>query len=155
MWLKTLGPRQNGRHFPDAIFKWIFLNENVWISIKISFNFVPMDLIKNIPALGQIMAGCRRCDKPLSEPVKVSLLTQLCVTWPQWVRRCDFNQNPVPKPSYFITPFSVLKTHGINECLFDTFSVKWTYFNAFSYIICTYEHIWIQNDLWWKIYNII
>ena len=25
----TLRPRQNGRHFPDDIFKWIFLNENV------------------------------------------------------------------------------------------------------------------------------
>ena len=31
----TLRPRQNGRHFPDGIFKWIFLNENVWISINI------------------------------------------------------------------------------------------------------------------------
>ena len=35
-WINTLRPRQNGRHFPDDIFKWIFLNENVWISINIS-----------------------------------------------------------------------------------------------------------------------
>ena len=34
-YLNTLRPRQNGRHFPDDIFKCIFLNENVWISIKI------------------------------------------------------------------------------------------------------------------------
>ena len=27
--INTLSPRQNGRHFPDDIFKWIFLNENV------------------------------------------------------------------------------------------------------------------------------
>ena len=27
--INTLRPRQNGRHFPDDIFKWIFLNENV------------------------------------------------------------------------------------------------------------------------------
>ena len=33
----TLGPRQNIRRFPDDIFKCIFLNENVWISINISF----------------------------------------------------------------------------------------------------------------------
>ena len=32
----TMRPRQNGRHFPDYIFKWIFCNENAWISIKIS-----------------------------------------------------------------------------------------------------------------------
>ena len=31
----------NGRHFADDIFKWIFLNENVWIPIKISLKFVP------------------------------------------------------------------------------------------------------------------
>ena len=29
--LNTLRPRQNGRHFPDNVFKCIFLNENVWI----------------------------------------------------------------------------------------------------------------------------
>ena len=35
----------------DDIFKWIFLNENVWISIKISLKFVLKGLINNIPAL--------------------------------------------------------------------------------------------------------
>ena len=52
----TLRPRQNGRHFADDIFKCIFLNENVWISIGISLKFVPKDPINNIPALVQIMA---------------------------------------------------------------------------------------------------
>ena len=52
----TLWLRQNGRHFADDIFKCIFLNENVWILIKISLNFVPKDPINNIPALVQIMA---------------------------------------------------------------------------------------------------
>ena len=40
----------------DAIFKCIFLNENVWITIEISLKFVPKDPINNIPALVQIMA---------------------------------------------------------------------------------------------------
>ena len=44
------------KNFPDDIFKWIFLNENIWISIKNSFKFVPKGLIANIPALIQIMA---------------------------------------------------------------------------------------------------
>ena len=47
----TLRPRQNGRHFADDIFKCIFLNENVLISIKISLKFVPKGQINNIPAL--------------------------------------------------------------------------------------------------------
>ena len=41
----------NGRHFLDDIFKWIFLNENVLISIKISLKFFPKGQIINIPAL--------------------------------------------------------------------------------------------------------
>ena len=58
--------RQNGRHFPDDIFKWNFLNENAWISIEISLTFVPRGPINNIPALVQIMAWRRPGDKPLS-----------------------------------------------------------------------------------------
>ena len=83
--LNSLRPRQDGRHFPDDIFKCIFLNENVWISIKISLKFVSKGSINNIPALVQIMAWRRPGDKPLSEPMMVSLLTHICVTRPQWV----------------------------------------------------------------------
>ena len=39
--LNTLNPRQKGRHFPDHIFKSIFLYENDQISIHISLNYAP------------------------------------------------------------------------------------------------------------------
>ena len=81
----TLRLRQNGRYFADDIFKYIFLNENAWISLKISLKFVPNVPIDNIPALVQIMAWRRPGDKPLSEPMMVSVLTHICVTRPQWV----------------------------------------------------------------------
>ena len=84
--VNTLRPRQNGRHFTDDIFKCIFLNENAWISLQISLKFVPKVQINNIPALVQIMAWRRPGDKPLSEPMMVSLLTNICVTRPQWVK---------------------------------------------------------------------
>ena len=85
-YLNTLRPRQNGRHFADDILKCIFLNENVWISIKISLKFVPKGPINNIPSLVQIMAWRRPGDKPLSEPMMVSLPTHICVTRLQWVK---------------------------------------------------------------------
>ena len=72
--VNTLRQRQNGRHFADDIFKYIFLNENVWILIKISLKFVPKGLMNNIPSLVQIMAWRRPGDKPLSELMMVSLL---------------------------------------------------------------------------------
>ena len=77
----------NGRHLADDIFKCIFLNENVWIPIKISLTFVPKGRINNIPAVVQIMAWHRPGDKPLSEPLMVSLRTHICVTRPQWVNK--------------------------------------------------------------------
>ena len=85
VFLNTLRPRQNGRHLADDIFKQIFLNENVWILIKISLKFIPNCPINNIPTLVQIMAWGQPGNKPLSEPMRVSLLTHIWVTQPQWV----------------------------------------------------------------------
>ena len=107
----TLRPRQNGRRFPDDIFKCIFFNENVCFSIMIFFfflnifilKFVPKGQIYNIPALVQIMACRRPGDKPLSEPMMVRLPTHICVTRPQWVKTfpllphdCLFHQLIIP-----------------------------------------------------------
>ena len=85
----TLRPIQNGRLFPDDIFKWVFLNGNICISIKISLKFVPKGPIDNIPALVQIMAWRRPGDKLLSEPMMVILPTHICVTRPQWFKNAS------------------------------------------------------------------
>ena len=71
-----------------ATLKHIFWNENIIISIKISLTFVPEGPINNIPELVQITAWCRPGDKPLSEPMMVSLPTHICVIRPQWVKPC-------------------------------------------------------------------
>ena len=84
-WVNTLRPRQNGPHYTDDIFKSIFLNEYVWIPIKISLRIVPKGPINNIPALIQIMAWRRSGDKPLSEPNIASLPMHICVARPQRV----------------------------------------------------------------------
>ena len=73
----TFRPRQNGRHLADDIFKCIFLNKNASIAIKISLKFVPKGPINNIPSLVQIMAWYCPGDKPLSEPMMVSLPTHI------------------------------------------------------------------------------
>ena len=70
------------QHFPANC---IFLNQNEWISNKISPKFVPKGLINNIAALVQIMSWCRPGYKSLSEPMVVRLRTHICVTRPQWI----------------------------------------------------------------------
>ena len=83
--INTLWPRQN---FADDTFKCIFLHENDRISIKISLKFVPKVPINNIPALVQIMAWRRSGDKPLSEPMRISFPTHICVTRSPRVKVC-------------------------------------------------------------------
>ena len=85
MTVEHIEAEKNSRHFPDDIFKCIFFNENVWISPQISLKFVPRGPINNIPSLGKIMAWRRPGDKPLSDPMMVSVLTHIYVTRPQWV----------------------------------------------------------------------
>ena len=84
--LNIFRPEQDGRLFADDIFKCIFMNDDIWISIKIPLKFIHKGLINNSPALVQILAWRRPGDKPLSEPMLVSLLTHICVTWPHWFK---------------------------------------------------------------------
>ena len=84
----TLRPRH---HFPDEIFKSVFIKENVWILVKIWIKFVLRDSVNSIPSLLQIMPRHWRGDKALSEPL-VSLLMHIYITWPQWANKVMWNK---------------------------------------------------------------
>ena len=129
----TLRPRQDGRHFADDFFKFIFLNENVWIPIKISLKFVPKGAINNIPAMVQIMAWRRPGDKPLSEPMVVSLPTHICVTRPQWVNS--------------LWPSDAIWHHGPQSTLAQV--TVWCLFGTNHYLSqCCFPAIWtLRNKL--------
>ena len=57
----------------------------MWIALDVSLKFIPKGPINNIPTLVQLMAWRQPGDKPLSEPMMVSLPTHICVTRTQWV----------------------------------------------------------------------
>ena len=121
--LNTLMPRQDGRHFPDDIFKCIFLNENLTISIKISPKFVPKGPINNIPALAHIMAWRRPGNKPLFEPMMVCFLTHICVTRPQWVKGTILGWPTVTLRTYYLNTLRPRQdgrhfAHDIFKCIF-------------------------------------
>ena len=138
-YLNSLGPRQNGRHFADDNFRCIFVNENVWIPIKISLKFIPKGAINNIPALVKIMAWCRAGYKPLSEPMMVSLPTHICITRPQWV-------NPlIPGRCEYICDFKyVLFKHVL---LIDIFRVS---YENFPHTNATGPYWW--DSLWIRLW---
>ena len=74
-WVITVSypPGQNGRHFVEDIFRYIFMNEMFCILIKISLKFIPKGQIDNNQALVEIMAWRRKGNKPLSEPMLIRL----------------------------------------------------------------------------------
>ena len=53
--------------------------------LKMSQKFILKGPINNIPAMIKIMAWHHPGDKPLSEPMMVSLPVHICVTGPQWI----------------------------------------------------------------------
>ena len=111
---RVLMPRQDGRHFADDTFNRIFFYGNVRISIEFSLKFVPKGPINNIPAFVHIMAWGRPGDKPSSEPMMVSLLTQICVTRPQWVKHfCKFLASKVHKWWSLIRKYENIKPFTI------------------------------------------
>ena len=112
----TLRPRQNGRHFPDDTLKRNFMNENARISINISLKFVPKGLINNIPALVQIMAWRRPGDKPLTEPMMVNLLTHICVTRSQWVKRAIWEVDARQFYGYLHYTYNIREAKQSHRC---------------------------------------
>ena len=145
--LDTLRPRQNGRYFPDNS----FLNVYVWISINISLKFVPRGPINDIPTLVQGMAWRRPGDKPLSEPMMVTLPTHICFTRPQWVNihireiRAKVIYNASPHSVFarviwfcmlsFLCVGNILFPHDMAKLL----SCEWWYYEA---LMCTYaDHL--------------
>ena len=87
--INTMRQRQNGIHFTDNIFKCIFVNEKVWISIEISLKFVPGGQINNIPKLVETMAWRWPGNKTLSEPKMVSWLMHICIILLQSVNKLN------------------------------------------------------------------
>ena len=78
-WLSYWGPDKMAA-FPQTTIS----NAFSWMKMfKLRLRFL---WINNIPSFVQIMAWCKPGDKPLSEPIMVSLLTHICVTRPQWVK---------------------------------------------------------------------
>ena len=94
------------RHFK---MHFLFLNENVWISIKITLKFFLEGSINNTPALVQIMAWCRPGNKQLSEPMMVGLLMHTCIPQPQWVNSLRPRQMDAISQTTFSNAFSWMK----------------------------------------------
>ena len=80
-WGRDKFPPFRRRHFQMHFLEWkcLYFDSNF---IEVS----SWGSSYNMSVLVQIMAWCRPCDKPLSEPMMAILPTYLCVTLPQWFK---------------------------------------------------------------------
>ena len=81
-------------------FPW---KKNIPIAINISLKLVPRDQINNIPALVQIMAWGWSGDKPLFEPMMLTLLMHIWVTRLQQVNPLKRSEVFIPENNYKFT----------------------------------------------------
>ena len=81
--LNTSRLRQNGCHFSDDIFKFIFLCENCHILCICLF---PKSSINNKPALAQIMAGRWTGYRHYLNQWWPAFIMHICATWSWWVK---------------------------------------------------------------------
>ena len=85
----TWGQDKMAAIIPDNIFTCVFLNENAWISIKISLKFVPKDPMNNIPAL--VIDGLvqeRHNSSASAMELRLSCINpSICTTRFHWVNR--------------------------------------------------------------------
>ena len=87
------------------------------------------------------MAGRLPGDKPLSEPMMVSLLTHICVTRPQWVNSLRLSEAYMyhqPRPSLVQAP-----SHFLNQCCII---VNWTLRNKLQWHFNWNLNILIQEN---------
>ena len=117
-WVRKKWPPFSRRHL-----KCIFLNENVWVSIKILLKVAPTGPFIHIPALVQILAWRRPGDKALTDPMLVCALTYVFLQIPT-IKSCPPLRNGTIKTadlilrevSFFDIKHLVLGTQGLKEC---------------------------------------
>ena len=73
-------PEQNGQHYAENIFKYIFSNI-FCILILISLKFISKIPNDNNSTLVHVMAYCQTGDKPLPEPMMTHIIYDNM--WPQ------------------------------------------------------------------------
>ena len=117
------GELKNGRHSAGDIFRCIFVNEKLWILIKISLKFVPKASIDNNPAFVKTLAWRRIGDKPLSDinPDRDSL-THICGTRGKWglMFRMEVNESHFTGHSFVCSiSLPMLKTKKIWKICVD------------------------------------
>ena len=87
-WVNLFKTRQIRRHFADAIFKIILLNESCFISTQISLKFVlGVKLIISLHWSREF--GAEPATSHNLNQWCISLVTHICVTRPQWVIFCS------------------------------------------------------------------
>ena len=101
----TMRPRQNGCHFPDDSFKWIFSYKKNDLRYNFYWSLFPRIQLTIFHHCFRYLAWHRTCAKPMSEPMMVSLLTHICAIRSQWVKHD--NRTNTWKILFLVNPVAI------------------------------------------------
>ena len=143
----TLRPRQNGRRFQD-ILKCVFLNENVWISIKISLKLLPKGPISAMPVL---VPGCKvptflAATKQLYEWYFLSVCPSVTPFW-----LCSHHRIIMKFSGVITTDQGKVHAKGQGQRSKVKVTEVTTQLNRFRTVTPVWIHIWWWNDTYKKI----
>ena len=131
----TLRPKQNARHFPHV---QMYFPE--WKCINFDLDFTEVCAYGSNQQYSSIglTAWCRPGDKPLYEPMMISILTHMCVTWTHWVNikallNSIWCQNGLKRAPMHHTLWS-------NVTFFQSELVNWTNIWVIKHSIYSYCH---------------
>ena len=124
-----------------------FFKENIWMSIKISLKFVPEGRIENKSASVEVMAWCRKGDKPLPKPMVTQfpdayMRHQGDMSWPGlslipvWISNYIY-YNVWDEITFPFPPFALYHTPANSEyflCRTRAFLISFFYTQTLSYL---------------------
>ena len=113
--LNSSPPEQNGCHFADDVFKYIFVDEK---SSQILLKFVPEGPIDNNTALVQVLGTRQAASHYLNQCYLPSSLMHICGTRGRWVKQLGhfLQTNFISSISIWFQQFSIIwSTSWIQE----------------------------------------
>ena len=121
------------QHFQMHLLVWKCIN-----LIKISLKFIPKGPFNNTPALVQIMAWCQTGNKPLSEPMMVSLHASLGLNELTSMKVYQYSSSAMAAVQIILLHMSVyFEYHHINNNAYMFHNIFYSYNDLTStYIQC-------------------
>ena len=153
-WIRVFLLTHWGQDKMAAISQTMLANAFSWMEmcefcLRFHWSLFPEGPINDIQSLVQVMAWRRPGDKPLSEPMRDSLPTHICVTRPQWVKQY-LTIAPVPAKQPWWIWINTSCEFIMNDCVTTT---KQSTTKSFAYFLGYTVSWWSWKTIYQRLWT--